>query len=104
MSLALISRYGSVGGNGYVVEYAGSAIAALEVEARLTLCNMATEFSAVSGIIAPDDRTYYILRAGSSLPRARPGMRHSRPGGGCPRTTTRVLIASCISMPVSLRP
>jgi 3-isopropylmalate/(R)-2-methylmalate dehydratase large subunit len=61
LSLAVISRWGSAGGNGYVVEYAGSAIRALEVEARLTLCNMATEFSAVTGIIAPDDRTFEYL-------------------------------------------
>jgi 3-isopropylmalate/(R)-2-methylmalate dehydratase large subunit len=61
LSLAVIQRFGSVGGNGCVVEYAGSAVRALEIEARLTLCNMATEFSAVSGIIAPDDRTYDYL-------------------------------------------
>ncbi|HSN70480.1 MAG TPA: 3-isopropylmalate dehydratase large subunit [Steroidobacteraceae bacterium] len=61
LSLAVISRYGSAGGNGYVVEYAGSAIEALEIEARLTLCNMATEFSAMTGIIAPDDKTFAYL-------------------------------------------
>jgi 3-isopropylmalate/(R)-2-methylmalate dehydratase large subunit len=61
LSLAVISRWGAVGGNGYVVEYAGSAIRALEVEARLTLCNMATEFSAVTGMIAPDDKTFEYL-------------------------------------------
>jgi 3-isopropylmalate/(R)-2-methylmalate dehydratase large subunit len=61
LSLALISRHGSAGGNGHVVEYAGSAVRALDVEARLTLCNMATEFAAVSGIIAPDERTFSYL-------------------------------------------
>jgi 3-isopropylmalate/(R)-2-methylmalate dehydratase large subunit len=61
LSLAVISRWGSAGGNGYVVEYSGSAIRSLDVEARLTLCNMATEFSAVTGIIAPDDRTFEYL-------------------------------------------
>lgn len=61
LSLAVISRWGSAGGNGYVVEYAGSAIRALDIEARLTLCNMATEFSAVTGVIAPDDRTFEYL-------------------------------------------
>ncbi len=61
LSLAVLSRFGSVGGNGYVVEYAGEAIRALEIEARLTLCNMATEFSAVSGLIAADDRTFDYL-------------------------------------------
>lgn len=62
LSLLMISRCGSVGGNGYVVEYAGSAVRALDIEARLTLCNMATEFSAVSGLIAPDDKTIEYLQ------------------------------------------
>jgi 3-isopropylmalate/(R)-2-methylmalate dehydratase large subunit len=61
MTLALIAAHGSVGGNGYAVEYAGSAVEALEIEARLTLCNMATEFSAVTGFIAPDEKTFEYL-------------------------------------------
>jgi 3-isopropylmalate/(R)-2-methylmalate dehydratase large subunit len=61
LSLALLSRHGSAGGNGYAVEYAGSAVRALEVEARLTLCNMTTEFSAVTGLVAPDDKTFAYL-------------------------------------------
>jgi len=68
LSLLLISRYGSVGGNGFVVEYAGSAIRAMEIEARLTLCNMATEFSAVSGIIAPDEKTFAYLEGRRHAP------------------------------------
>jgi len=55
LSLVLIARHGSAGGNGYAIEYAGSAVRALQIEARLTLCNMATEFSAVTALIAPDD-------------------------------------------------
>lgn len=55
--LHLIGRYGAAGGSGYVVEFAGPVIEALSVEARLTLCNMAVEFSAFSGIIAPDQTT-----------------------------------------------
>ncbi len=61
LALAVIARHGSAGGNGYVVEYAGAAVRALEIEARLTLCNMATEFSAVAGIIAPDEKTFDFL-------------------------------------------
>ncbi len=61
MSLAVISRHGAAGGNGFAVEYAGGAVEALEVEARLTLCNMATEFSAVTGLIAADDKTFAYL-------------------------------------------
>jgi len=61
LSLAMLRKYGAVGGNGYAVEYAGSAVRALDVEARLTLCNMATEFSAMTGVIAPDDTTFDYL-------------------------------------------
>lgn len=69
LSLAMIARFGSVGGNGYVVEYDGSAISSLDIEARLTLCNMTTEFSAVSGLIAPDDRTFEYLHGREFAPR-----------------------------------
>ncbi|MBM4238797.1 MAG: 3-isopropylmalate dehydratase large subunit [Gammaproteobacteria bacterium] len=62
MTLALIAAHGSVGGNGYAVEFAGSAVRALDIEARLTLCNMVTEFSAVTGFIAPDQKTFDYLR------------------------------------------
>jgi len=61
MSLALLRAHGSAGGNGFAVEYAGSAVRALPIEARLTLCNMATEFSAFTGIIAPDETTFEYL-------------------------------------------
>ena len=61
-TLALIAAHGSVGGNGYAIEYAGEAVRALDIEARLTLCNMATEFSAVTGFIAPDEKTFAYLR------------------------------------------
>ncbi len=69
LSLALISRHGSAGGNGYVIEYAGSAVRNLDVEARLTLCNMATEFSAVSAMIAPDEKTFAYLEGRRFTPK-----------------------------------
>jgi 3-isopropylmalate/(R)-2-methylmalate dehydratase large subunit len=69
LSLALISRQGSAGGNGYVVEYAGDAVRSLDVEARLTLCNMATEFSAMTGFVAPDDVTFEYLAGRRFAPR-----------------------------------
>jgi len=62
LALHLIARFGSSGGAGHVVEYAGSAVAGLDVEGRLTLCNMATEFAAVTAIIAPDDVVFDYLR------------------------------------------
>ncbi|MGY8989994.1 MAG: 3-isopropylmalate dehydratase large subunit [Rhodospirillales bacterium] len=55
--LAIISKIGAMGGSGHVIEYAGSAIEALSIEGRLTLCNMTIEAGARSGIIAPDDKT-----------------------------------------------
>ncbi|WP_345551106.1 3-isopropylmalate dehydratase large subunit [Microbulbifer aestuariivivens] len=54
--LHLIAKYGANGGAGCVVEFAGSAIQQLEVEARFTLCNMAVEFSAFTAVIAPDEK------------------------------------------------
>jgi 3-isopropylmalate/(R)-2-methylmalate dehydratase large subunit len=72
LSLALISRHGSAGGNGYVVEYAGEAVRSLDVEARLTLCNMATEFSAMTGLVAPDDVTFAYLAGRRFAPRGTP--------------------------------
>lgn len=60
--LHLIGRFGAGGGAGYAVEFAGPAIEALEVEARLTLCNMAVEFSAFTGLVAPDEKTIEYVR------------------------------------------
>jgi len=56
--LFLIARHTAAGGSGYMLEFDGSAVRALDVEARLTLCNLAVEFSAFSGIIAPDDKVF----------------------------------------------
>jgi 3-isopropylmalate/(R)-2-methylmalate dehydratase large subunit len=55
--LALIGRYGADGAAGCAVEFAGSAVSAMDMEARMTLCNMAVEFSAFTGLIAPDQKT-----------------------------------------------
>ncbi len=59
--LHFIGRHGIAAGTGFAVEYAGEAIAALPVEARLTICNMSIEFGARSGLIAPDDSTFGYL-------------------------------------------
>jgi 3-isopropylmalate/(R)-2-methylmalate dehydratase large subunit len=61
MILHLIGTHGAGGGSGYVVEFAGPAVEALEMEARMTLCNMAVEFSAFTGLIAPDEKTIAYL-------------------------------------------
>lgn len=61
MALALIARHGAGGGAGHVVEFAGEAVRGLDMEGRMTLCNMATEFAAMTGIIAPDAATFAYL-------------------------------------------
>jgi 3-isopropylmalate/(R)-2-methylmalate dehydratase large subunit len=61
MILALIGRYGVDTGVGHVVQYAGPAIRALPLEARLTICNMSIEFGARGGFIAADDTTFEYL-------------------------------------------
>lgn len=62
LALHILARFGAAGAKGHHVEYAGAAIRALDIEGRLTLCNMATEISAFSAIVAPDDVTFRYLR------------------------------------------
>lgn len=62
MALAMIAAIGADGGQGFAVEYSGSAVRGLSVEGRLTLCNMSIESGARCGIIAPDQRTIDYLR------------------------------------------
>jgi 3-isopropylmalate/(R)-2-methylmalate dehydratase large subunit len=59
MALALIARFGAAGGQGCAIEFAGAAVRALDVEGRMTLCNMAVEFGAWTGLVAPDERTLH---------------------------------------------
>jgi len=59
--LYLIAEIGTDGATGHVIEYRGSAIEALSVEARMTVCNMSIEAGARAGMIAPDDRTIEYL-------------------------------------------
>lgn len=60
--LALAGRFGVRVGSGYAIEYAGSAVRAMDMAARLTLCNMTVEIGARFGLIAPDETTYAWLR------------------------------------------
>jgi len=59
--LALIARIGIGGGTGAVIEYSGSAIRALDMDGRMTVCNMSIEGGARAGLIAPDDTTFHYL-------------------------------------------
>ena len=70
MILTLIAAHGAGGGAGHVVEFAGDAVRALDMEARMTLCNMATEFSAMTGLIAPDAKTFDYLAGRPYAPAA----------------------------------
>ena len=56
--LAIIARIGTGGGVGHVIEYRGSAIRALSMEGRMTVCNMSIEAGARAGMVAPDDTTF----------------------------------------------
>ncbi len=58
LALGIIGRLGTDGATGYVIEYCGSAISALSMEARMTLCNMSIEGGARAGLIGPDDTTF----------------------------------------------
>ncbi|HZS11221.1 MAG TPA: 3-isopropylmalate dehydratase large subunit, partial [Nitrospirales bacterium] len=67
--LAIIGTIGTAGGTGYVIEYAGSAIRALTMEGRMTLCNMSIEGGARAGMIAPDDTTFAYLKGRPMAPK-----------------------------------
>ncbi|MEO0440183.1 MAG: 3-isopropylmalate dehydratase large subunit [Pseudomonadota bacterium] len=69
MIMTLISHHGAAGGKGHAVEFAGEAVTALEMEGRMTLCNMATEFSAMSGFIASDHKTFDYLEGRRYAPK-----------------------------------
>ncbi|OGA47140.1 MAG: 3-isopropylmalate dehydratase large subunit [Betaproteobacteria bacterium RIFCSPLOWO2_12_FULL_62_58] len=60
--LALIARIGAGGGTGHVVEYAGSAITSMSMEARMTVCNMSIEAGARAGMVAPDATTFAYMK------------------------------------------
>ena len=66
--LALIAKVGTGGGQGYVVEYRGSAIEALSMEGRMTICNMSIEWGAKAGMIAPDATTLAYLKGRPHAP------------------------------------
>jgi 3-isopropylmalate/(R)-2-methylmalate dehydratase large subunit len=67
--LAIIGRIGTGGGIGHVIEYRGSAIRALSMEGRMTLCNMSIEAGAKAGLVAPDDTTFEYLKGRAHAPK-----------------------------------
>ncbi len=67
--LAIIGAIGTAGGTGHVVEYAGEAIRAMSMEARMTVCNMTIEAGARAGMIAPDETTFEYLKGRPMAPK-----------------------------------
>ena len=66
--LAVIAKIGANGGQGYVLEYRGSAIRALSMEGRMTICNMSIEAGARAGMVAPDQTTFDYLKGRPHAP------------------------------------
>jgi 3-isopropylmalate/(R)-2-methylmalate dehydratase large subunit len=66
--LSIIARIGTAGGIGSIIEYRGSAIRALSMEGRMTVCNMSIEAGARAGLIAPDDTTFAYLEGRPFVP------------------------------------
>ncbi|MGH1591033.1 3-isopropylmalate dehydratase large subunit [Methylobacterium phyllosphaerae] len=67
--LAIIGEIGTAGGTGHVLEYAGSAIRALSMEGRMTICNMSIEGGARAGMVAPDETTFAYVKDRPKAPK-----------------------------------
>ncbi len=65
----MIGKIGTAGGTGCVIEYAGEAVRALSMEARMTLCNMTIEAGARAGLVAPDEFTFAYLAGRPAAPK-----------------------------------
>ena len=68
VTLAIIAKIGTGGGQGYVLEYRGSAIRGLSMEGRMTLCNMSIEAGARAGMVAPDEITFDYVKGRDHAP------------------------------------
>jgi 3-isopropylmalate/(R)-2-methylmalate dehydratase large subunit len=66
--LAVIGRIGTAGGSGHAIEFAGEAVRALSMEARMTICNMAIEAGARAGMVAADERTFDYIKGRAFAP------------------------------------
>lgn len=69
IALAIIGKIGTAGGTGYAIEFAGSAIRALSMEGRMTLCNMAIEAGARAGMVGADEKTIAYLKGRPFAPK-----------------------------------
>ena len=88
--LAIIGKIGTAGGTGYTIEFAGSAIRALSMEGRMTVCNMAIEAGARAGLVAVDETTIAYVKGRPFAPERRSsGSRPWPTGARCTPTPTR---------------
>ncbi|MSU90448.1 3-isopropylmalate dehydratase large subunit [Rhodobacteraceae bacterium 2CG4] len=69
ITLTVIGKTGTAGGNGHVIEYMGDAIRNLSMEGRMTVCNMAIEGGARAGLIAPDEKTFAYVKGRAHAPK-----------------------------------
>jgi 3-isopropylmalate/(R)-2-methylmalate dehydratase large subunit len=105
--LAVIGKIGTDGATGHVIEYRGSAIAALSMEERMTVCNMSIEAGARAGMIAPDQTTVEYLRGrryapqGANLERAAQGWLKLATEGGARFDASVLLDAAAIAPQVT---
>jgi len=88
--LDIIGRIGTDGATGHVIEYAGSAIRALSMEGRMTICNMSIEAGARAGMIAPDETTFAYLKGRRFSPGTISENCHPEPGAPRPDSGTWV--------------
>ena len=79
--LAIIGKIGTAGGTGYTIEFGGSAIRALSMEGRMTVCNMAIEAGARAGLVAVDDKTINYIKGRPLAPWCPCRQRRSRQRG-----------------------
>ncbi len=71
IALYIISKISTSGGTGHFIEYAGSAISAMSMEARMTLCNLSIESGARGGMIAPDETTFNYIKGREFAPKGK---------------------------------
>jgi len=100
--LAIIGRIGTAGGSGHAIEFAGEAVRALSMEARMTMCNMAIEAGARAGMVAADERTFDYIKgrpfapAGAQWDRALAIWRDLKSDDNAKFDTTHVFDAAAI--------
>ena len=102
VALAIIGKTGTAGGNGYAIEFAGSAIRGLAMEGRMTLCNMAIEAGARAGMVAVDDTTINYIKGRPSRLKQINGMPPWLIGAPCNPMRALNLIWWCACKPKTL--